>query len=120
MNICDKVCSILVDANTEKEAYLKGCKKTAKYIASKKYQKFSMTVKRVPNSTNTFLFTLYTNLDLNEEMKHYCKMCKEYHCSFFVNEEYNCNRCNLKSFMERAKEKTKVSKNYYKEMMNKN
>ena len=117
MNISSKVCSITVQAGNEKEAYLKGCKKVAKYIASKKYTKFSMTVDRVGSLDNSFLFTLYADLDLNSEMNHYCKMCKEYHCSFYVNEEYNCSRCNLKNFMDRVKEKSNTSKNFYKGVM---
>lgn len=117
MNICSKICSITIQAENEKDAYIKGCKKVAKYVASKKYTKFSMMVDRVANTQNTFLFTLYTNLDLNQEMAHYCKMCKDFHCSFYVNEEYNCSRCNLKNFMDRMKEKAKTSKNFYKGVM---
>ena len=42
-------------------------------------------------------------------------MCKSYHCSFFVNEDYNCSRCNLKSFFDRTKKKADISKKFYEE-----
>lgn len=52
-------------------------------------------------------------------LKEYCKMCKNFHCSFYVNEEYNCSRCNLKNCMKRIKEKVGVSKMYYNSIIKK-
>ena len=109
-----KVCSFTVEAETEKEAYLRGCKKMAKLVASKKYKHTSSKIERVPDCENKFLFTIFTNIDLGPEYKNFCNMCKEMHCSFYINEEYNCSRCNLKAFMERVEQKARVSKNYYK------
>lgn len=112
MNLSTKIKSFVMQAETEKDAYLKGCKQLAKYMASKKYDNLSFTIKRTDES-NKFIFTVYTNLDLGEEQRKYCKMCKEFHCSFFVNEEYNCNRCNLKNFLQRAGKKAQISKLFY-------
>lgn len=115
MYLTEKVCSFTVIADSKKEAYLKGCKKAAKYVGSQKYRNMSSKIENV--GQNEFVFTLFTNIDLSPEIAQFCKMCKEYHCSFFVNEEYNCSRCNLKTFMERTKQKAKVSKEFYKERM---
>lgn len=118
MFLSNKICSIVVTADSEKEAYIKGCKRIAKYVASRKnYSYVSVKIDRLQSIDGRFVFTLYTNIDLNSELHHYCKMCKEYHHSFFVNEDYNCARCNLKNFLLRAKEKAKVSKNFYEEMI---
>ena len=114
MYLACKIGSFTVKASNEKEAYLQGCKKAAKYIASKKYKLISTKIERVSGEENTFQFILFTNMDLGPELSNFCKLCKEYHCSFYVNEEYNCARCNLKNFLSREEQKARVSKSYYK------
>lgn len=112
MNLCLKVKSFYISAGSEKEAYLKGCKQLAKYLASKKYKNLSFKIERTKEE-NGFIFTIFSNLDLGKEQRDFCKVCREFHCNFYVNEEYNCNRCNLKSFLVRAEQKARVSKNFY-------
>lgn len=116
MNLATKVKSFVIEAPTEKEAYLKGCKTLAKYMASKKYKNLSFKIERT-SEKGKFIFTMFTNLDLREEQRNYCKTCKDFHCSFFINEEYNCSRCNLKNFLQRAEEKSRNSKSFYKHKM---
>ena len=114
MYLTCKICSFQIEAETEKEAYIKGCKKMAPYVASKKYKLISYKIERIPGRENAFEFTLFTNMDLGSDMRDFCKMCKEMHCAFYINEEYNCARCNLKTFMEREQQKARVSKSFYK------
>ena len=106
-----KIRSYIFSAENEKEAYLKGCKKLAKYMTSKKYKNISFKIDRKDN--DTFIFTLFTNLDLTKDKNQFCVLCKQYHTSFFVNEEYNCSRCNLNTFLKREEKKIRVSKNFY-------
>lgn len=110
MNITMKVKSFVFESSDEKEAYLKGCKNLAKYIASKKYKNLSFSVERVGNSC---VFNVYTTLNMNPDQKNFCDLCKEMHSSFFINEEYNCKRCNLKAFLEREDKKLRISKSFY-------
>ncbi len=110
-----KIRSYIFSAENEKDAYLKGCKKLAKYMASKKYSNLSFKIER--SGKNTFIFSIFANIDLKTDKEKFCSLCKEYHCSFFVNEEYNCSRCNLRSFFEREHEKMKVSKSYFKKKL---
>lgn len=117
MNLTLKVKSFVITAPTEKEAYLKGCKQLAKYMASKKYKNLTFKIERTSEDENKFVFTMFTNLDLGEEQKIFCKTCRDYHCSFFVNEDYNCSRCNLRSFLEKAEQKSRISKSFYKREM---
>lgn len=117
MNLTLKVKSFVITANSEKDAYIKGCKQLAKYTASKKYKNLSFKIERASGNENTFIFTMFTNLDLGEEQKIFCKTCRDYHCSFFVNEDYNCSRCNLRSFLEKAEQKSRISKSFYKREM---
>lgn len=109
-----KIKSFKIKADSEKEAYLKGCKELAKYMASKRYKNISFKIERLKEAENTFVFTMYTNIDLGEEQRDFCKICREFHCSFFINEHYNCDKCNLKAFLNKCKEKARVSKNFYK------
>ena len=115
MYLTNKICSFVVAADSKKDAYIKGFKKAAKYVASPKYKNISCKIEAIDDAS--FLFELYVNLDIGEELSHFCKMCKTYHSSFFVNEDYNCSRCNLKTFMERTKKKVVVSKKFYEEKM---
>lgn len=117
MNLTLKVKSFVITANSEKDSYIKGCKQLAKYMASKKYKNLSFKIERASGNENTFIFTMFTNLDLGEEQKIFCKTCRDYHCSFFVNEDYNCSRCNLRSFLEKAEQKSRISKSFYKREM---
>lgn len=112
-----KIASFEIEAEDSKAAYLKGCKKIAKFVASKKYKNLAMKV--VNLGERKFCFILYTMLDITEEQSHFCKMCKEMHCSFYINEEYNCSRCNYKTFMKRMREKLTISKGFYREEIKK-
>ena len=113
MLISCKVKSFVFQGESLKEAYLKGCKKLAKYIASDKLTNLTFSVERM-ESNNFLRFNVYTNLSLSEIQKQYCTNCKNFHCSFFINEEYNCSRCNLKNFLKRCSQKVSISKGYYK------
>lgn len=117
MFISYKVKRFELASKSKKEAYLKGCKMLAKYVASNKYTNLSMKVEQ-KKDTDIFVFTLYTNIDLKDEQKKFCKICKSFHSSFFINEDYNCSRCNLKSFLRRLNEKAKISKSYYRSEIN--
>lgn len=112
MTISLKVKSFIFTGESEQEAYILGCKKMAKYIASKKYDNLSFKVERAQEE-NTFIFNVLANIDVGAEQRDFCKICKEFHCSFFINEEYNCARCNLKSFLRRLHKKGNVSKGFY-------
>lgn len=109
MNANIKVASITYSGKNSKEAYLNGCKDLAMLL-----QDEHITINIVKNKDETVTFNVFTNLNMNALQKDFCKICKDFHCSFFINEEYNCNRCNLKSYLARLKEKLNVSKGYYK------
>lgn len=116
MLVSYKILSYTFTANSEKEAYLKGCKYIAKYVASKKYKNISFNINRVGDESNSFVFILYTNIDIKENQKRFCFLCRKMHKSFFINEEYNCSRCNLRTFLNRIKQQADISKTFYKEL----
>lgn len=113
MNMTFKIKSFVFSGETEQEAYIKGCKELAKYMASKKHSNISVKINRISGQKNTFEFVLLANIDASAAQSEFCKVCKEFHCSFYVNEEYNCARCNLKSYLTRLKQKANISKAYF-------
>lgn len=114
-----KIGSFTSTAENKKQAYLNGCKRIAKFVANDKYKNISFSVEKNSERDNSFIFTLFTNIDLSQDRSKFCKMCKEFHTSFYINEEYNCSRCNLATFLAREKQKAEISKNFYKKSMKK-
>ena len=49
MNLSAKVKSFVIKADTEKEAYIKGCKQLARFMASKKYTNLTFKIERTEN-----------------------------------------------------------------------
>lgn len=105
-------------AETMKEAYLKATRWVAVNVVSKdelkdvlvKYQK---STEKFPTVT----VHLYVTIDETEIREEHCKICKEAHSSFFINENFNCSRCNVNSYQRRAEAKIKVKKQFYKEVL---
>lgn len=118
MNVTFKIASYTFTGQTEQEAYLKGCKQLAKYMASKKRRNISVKIERVQAKQPTFQFVLYTNIDASAEQAEFCKVCKEIHAQFYINEHYNCDRCNMRTYLKRLQQKGNISKNFYKKELN--
>lgn len=63
----------------------------------------------------TIAVTLFAHLEVSEVQDRHCKICKEFHKSFFVNENCNCNACNLVAFEKRMEDTLRSKKLFYKE-----
>lgn len=109
-----KIKSFLFNGVDEKHAYIKGCKQLAKFTASLKYTNLFFKIERLQTSEHVFKFTLYSGLDMGQVQHEFCSVCKEIHTSFFMNENSNCERCNLKAYLKRLKQKANISKGFYK------
>lgn len=111
-------------ASKSKESYLKVCKWLAINIINDKILKDSTwKISKVKETDDFTIFRLelFCLLDDTEITTRFCEVCKEIHCSFFINEEYNCNRCNMMTFRKRLKESLDVKTTYRKEIVkNKN
>lgn len=107
-------------AQDSKEAYLRACKFVATNIISKgskvEASKVVWDVMRIDEqdeeSLPTFQLTLYYKFDDTEFMKQTCNACKEFHKSFFINENYNCNRCNKVGYEKNVAQKLMVGAEY--------
>ena len=110
-------------AKKSKDAYLKACKFVASNIisASSKVEvsKVTWDVVRVSNDDDlpTFRLTLYYKFDDTQFMKQTCEACKEFHQSFFINENYNCNRCNKVGYEKNVDQKLMIGSEYLRKQL---
>lgn len=110
-------------AKKSKDAYLKACKFVASNIisASSKVEvsKVTWDVVRVSNDDDlpTFRLTLYYKFDDTQFMKQTCEACKEFHKSFFINENYNCNRCNKVGYEKNVDQKLMIGSEYLRKQL---
>lgn len=103
-----------------KEAYRKLTNWLAKHIVTNKDENRESTFKieelkgeLIP----TFKLTVYCSLETKDEENKFCEVCKTYHKSFFINQEYNCNACKHKAFIQRMDEKLSIKKGYRREKL---
>lgn len=104
----------------KKKAYSKATNWLAKYIVTSKDENVESTFKieEIKNENlPAFKVTVYCSLNTDDEEDKFCEVCKTYHKSFFINQEYNCNACRHKTFIRRMKEKLAIKKSYRKERL---
>lgn len=111
-------------AQDSKEAYLKACKFVASNIISKgsrvEASKVTWDITKADETEEdlpTFQLSLYYKFDDTEFMAQTCNACKEFHKSFFINENFNCNRCNKVGYEKSVSQKLMVGAEYLRKML---
>ena len=110
-------------ADDSKSAYLKACKFVASNIISEgskvEAEKVTWKVEKTEsvNGLPTFKLTLFYTFDDVEFMEQTCKACKEFHKSFFINENFNCDRCNKVGYAKNIQNKLLIGSEYYKKKL---
>lgn len=106
---------------TSKDAYLHACKFVASKVISKASKveagKIVWDIAKEEDdeaSLPTFRLTLYHKFDDAEFSKLTCKSCKQFHKSFFINEQYDCNRCKKAGYLKQVEEKLSIGAEYSK------
>ena len=118
MQTIEKYFEMIFKAETAKQAYLKACKWLATNIISKdELSETTWKTKKIEETAThaSFKLELYCMLDDQEIAERFCTTCHDMHKSFFINEEYNCSRCNMITFRKRLKESLDVKKTYRKQ-----
>ena len=104
-----------------KKAYLKASKFVASNIISKgskvEVSKVTWDVVRVEGDLPTFRLTLYYKFDDTDFMKQTCDSCKQFHKSFFINENFNCNRCNKVGYEKNIEQKLLIGTEYFRKLL---
>ena len=115
MQIGTKYFDIKFEAETAKEAYLKACKWVAKHIISDEGLKDSVykfiKVRESPGYAEIRL-EVFCALDDKDVQGRFCAVCKEFHSAFYVNFNYDCNRCNMITFRKRLQEALSIKKDF--------
>lgn len=119
MEYCAKFFEKEFTATESKKAYLKACKWVAVNVINKVTDigetTWNITKVYEDEDKTTFKLTLYCTLGLEDEHKKFCENCKQMHSLFYVNEEYNCSRCNMITFYKRSKDRLEIKVGYRKE-----
>lgn len=106
-----------------KQAYLKACKFVASNIISKgskvEVSKVTWDVNRVEQEGDlpTFRLSLYIKFDDTQFMEQTCNACKQFHKSFFINENFNCSRCNKVGYEKNVKQKLMIGAEYFRKLL---
>lgn len=109
-------------AKDSKEAYLKACKFVASNVISSNSKveasKVTWSVEKVKDAgLPTFLLTLNYVFDDTVFMETTCKACKEFHKSFFINENFNCSRCNKVGYEKNIQQKLMIGTEYFRKLL---
>lgn len=111
------------EANSHKEAYIKAIKWIASNIISDSelhntiisYEKSYNKESQLP----VIIVHLNVSLEEKEHRDNNCKICKEVHSLFFMNEETNCAWCKAIAYQKRLDDLIKSKRSYYRERLGK-
>lgn len=110
-------------AETGKEAYLRACTWYAKYVMNKNSKvevtkvlfKAEMIEGRDSPTCKLELYTLFDDTDFN---KGRCDACAQFHSLFYINEQYNCQKCSQSGYRADLDKRTGRIADYYKQQLN--
>ena len=120
MRISEKCYSRDFVNENPKQAYLDACEWVAKTILNKNakldVKNLLWNISRVESSkTPTFRIEIHVSYDENDISNKTCELCQSVHSSFFINENYNCSRCNKEAYRKRLVQKTTTGCEFFKE-----
>ena len=104
-----------------KEAYLTAVKWYSTNVISKD-ELHNVQVeftKCVKDDLPSITIRLYAILSEDELRERYCKLCRESHSLFYMNSNYNCNRCEAKAYQARTDDMLRIKLEYYRELISK-
>ncbi|MBR6605784.1 MAG: hypothetical protein IKK92_07960 [Prevotella sp.] len=110
------------EAESMKKAYMDACKWYATNVLSKD-ELHNVQVEFEKKMDNeqfpTVVIHLFAVLSEDELRDRHCKVCREVHSSFFMNQHYNCNRCETNAYQKRTNDMLKIKLDYYKGLISK-
>lgn len=105
---------------TLSEAKTKALKWVGKYVMCKDEVHDLMYHFEVDkDNQNCVIVMLLVSLDEKDIREKNCRICKEFHSSFFINENFNCNECKAMAYQKRMGEALKPKKSFYRESLKK-
>lgn len=99
-----------------KEAYLNACKWYASNVISKDEIKDVQVQFEKQKDSPSIVLRLFVTADEKWLKDEHCKVCKEVHKIFFMN-DINCQNCNVAGYQRRSKSVLDVRKEFYREKL---
>lgn len=103
---------------THKENLIACMKWLTKYVIGKE-EEGKVTYEIIPEEYKTIRLKLFAVLDDVELHARRCKACKEFHNSFFITEQYDCDRCKSKAYRKDVKSTLTTITSYKNEKLTK-
>lgn len=117
MLIAQKIDKIKFSKDSYKESYLQAVKFASSYLSSNRKLCFRYE-KDLEDKKSIYLVIIFLYNE-SELASHRCKVCKEFHHSFFINDETNCNACKMTAYRKEAdKESKRIAKLVKEELEN--
>lgn len=110
------------EAESMKKAYMDACKWYATNVLSKdELHNVQVEFEKKTNDEQfpTVVIHLFAVLSEDELRTKHCNICREVHSSFFMNQHYNCNRCETNAYQKRTNDMLKVKLDYYRGLISK-
>lgn len=114
---CIEIYRLTFKAETRKDAYLKACKWYAKNILSNNELQGIQCEYIKDEQSPSITICLYATVMEENVYARTCQICKETHNLFFMNDSYNCNRCNINAYRSRITQSIGVKVGYYKKLL---
>jgi hypothetical protein len=115
MKIVTKVWQETFEHNDSKEAYLKACKWVANNLLKIKVEvgELMWNINRIQEADlPTYKLEVFSAVDETEFKNSFCKRCQEFHKAFYLNQQFNCDNCNMTGYREQLAERLRIIKNY--------
>lgn len=99
-----------------KEAYMNACKWYATNVISKDEIKDVQVQFEKQKDSPSIVLHLFVTVDENWLAEEHCKICREAHRLFYMN-DINCQNCNLAGYQNRCKSLLEIKRNSYREKL---
>lgn len=104
---------------SEDKAYIKLCRWTQQHIVNDGILKetYIHIIPLHDEELHAYRLDLHAPLPAEESREKFCNSCKEFHKRFYINQQYNCDRCNMRARVDDIHQRLLVKKEYRKEIL---
>lgn len=117
---CGKILTKKFTGRESKKCYMKVVKWLAKNVVSNPNLNDQVTysiTKSQKDGMYVYTLKLFVRMDGEQVRDRHCAICKETHSLFFINQETNCNSCNLGAYFNRKKVMLQTKQQWAKEQI---
>lgn len=117
-----KVFEKVFEGESAKQAYMRSCKWLASHVISKRKElgnKITYEVEKFVDEDGIEKVRLVLFATIEEKVleERHCTCCKEMHNLFYINEQYDCNKCSMRAYNKRREEALNNARKFLKEKL---